>query len=291
MDIPRKQRVTMSDRIRSHRALAKTNHDAGARYQAFWMEQRLRRNTRVGWWDLCTPLPNTNARALVAAPFSHPTITSATDNVDLRQPEIYDAPMSKPCLPPVFPSGSLNLNPDGSTITYRKSHLRLNATNWEQADAEEMERLFTSGTLRPIMPDDIPEDEKPTYVNSVCSEKLKDNDKASEHHSASLILASIIQPRSALRASFSLAQPALRASFMFNNDMYIDRDLDSHHHSIRLGSCYSLARLDSTNVISLDPTRLLLFTRRDSDHAICSTQLHSAHGIRSSPLVSCYSLD
>jgi hypothetical protein len=68
---PEKQRVTMLDRIRILRALAKTNHDAGARYKAFWMGQRLRRNTRVGWWDLCTP--KTNARALVAAPFSRPS--------------------------------------------------------------------------------------------------------------------------------------------------------------------------------------------------------------------------
>jgi hypothetical protein len=55
---PEKQRVTMPDRIRSLRAPAKTNHDAGARYKAFWMGQRLRRNTRVGWWDLRTPTQN-----------------------------------------------------------------------------------------------------------------------------------------------------------------------------------------------------------------------------------------
>ncbi len=60
----------MPDGIRILRALAKTNHDAGARHKAFWMGQRLWRNTCVGWWDLCTPLPKTNARALVAAPLS-----------------------------------------------------------------------------------------------------------------------------------------------------------------------------------------------------------------------------
>jgi hypothetical protein len=148
----------MPDRIRSLRALAKTNHDVGARYKAFWMGHRLQRNTRVGWWYLCTPLPKTNARALVAASLSRPSNTPTNNNVDLRQPEIYDAPMPKPCLPPVFPSGPLNLNLDGSTIRCKKSHVGPNATNWEQADAEETERLFTSGTLRPIMPDDIPED-------------------------------------------------------------------------------------------------------------------------------------
>ncbi len=98
-----------------------------------------------------------------------------TNNAYISQPGIYDEPMPKPTLPPVFPSGPLNLNPDGSTITYKKSHVGPNATNWEKADAEEMERLFTSGTLRPIMPDDIPEGKKPTYVNSVCVEKTKDD--------------------------------------------------------------------------------------------------------------------
>jgi hypothetical protein len=165
----------MPDRIRSLRALAKTNHDAGGRYKAFWMGQRLRRNTRVGWWDFCTHIPKPKARALVATPISLPANTPATNNADLSQPGIYDEPMPKPTLPPVYPSGPLNLNPDGSTITYKKSHVGPNATNWEQADAEEMERLFTSGTLRPIMPDDIPEGKKPTYVNPVCVEKVKDD--------------------------------------------------------------------------------------------------------------------
>jgi hypothetical protein len=59
---PDKQRVTMPDRIRSLRALAKTDHDAGAQYKAFWMRQRLRRNTRMARWGLRTPLPKTNAR-------------------------------------------------------------------------------------------------------------------------------------------------------------------------------------------------------------------------------------
>jgi hypothetical protein len=165
----------MPDQKRNLRALAKTDYAVGARYKEYWMGQRLRWNTRVGWWDLCTPLSKTNARALVAAPLPHPLNTSTIGNVDLRQPEIYDEAMPKPCLPPVYPSGPLNLNPDGSTITYMKSHVGPNATNWEQADAEEMERLFTTGTLRPTMPDDIPEDKKATYVNPVCSEKLKDD--------------------------------------------------------------------------------------------------------------------
>jgi hypothetical protein len=38
-----------------------------------------------------------------------------------------------------------------------------------------MERLFKSGTLRPILLSDIPEGQRATYINPVCSEKTKDN--------------------------------------------------------------------------------------------------------------------
>jgi hypothetical protein len=63
---------------------------------------------------------------------------------------VYEKPMPKPDLPPVFLHRPLNLNEDGTSITYRKSHEGPNSTYWEQADAEEIERLFTSGTLRPL---------------------------------------------------------------------------------------------------------------------------------------------
>jgi hypothetical protein len=98
----------MLDRIQSLRALAKTSHDARARYKVLWMGQRLRRSTRVGWWDLCTPLHKTKARTLVATPISQPSNTPTTNNADLLQPGIYDEPTPKPSLPPVFPSGPLN---------------------------------------------------------------------------------------------------------------------------------------------------------------------------------------
>jgi hypothetical protein len=65
------------------------------------------------------------------------------------------------------------LNEDGSTITYTKSHNGPYAEYWQQADAEEIERLFTSGTLRPIYFEGIPSDKKATYVNPVCVEKLR----------------------------------------------------------------------------------------------------------------------
>jgi hypothetical protein len=89
---------------------------------------------------------------------------------------IFDLAMPKTEFPPIFPSGPLNLNSDGTPITYRKSHMGPHAAQWEQADAEEMERLFRSGTLRPIMFDAIPNGKQATYVNPICSEKLKDDD-------------------------------------------------------------------------------------------------------------------
>jgi hypothetical protein len=84
--------------------------------------------------------------------------------------------MPKSDLPPLRPTGPLNLNPDGTEINYRKSHNEPNARHWMQADAEEMERLFTSDTIRPIFFHDIPPDTVVTYVNPVCSEKLNDDE-------------------------------------------------------------------------------------------------------------------
>jgi hypothetical protein len=56
--------------------------------------------------------------------------------------------MPKIDLPTVFPTGPLNLNTDGSEITYKKSHTGPNATHWKNADAEEMERLFVVFSVR-----------------------------------------------------------------------------------------------------------------------------------------------
>jgi hypothetical protein len=95
---------------------------------------------------------------------------ATTDDAD-----IYQRSMPKPDLPDIFPNGPLNLNTDGTTITYKKSHQGPYAAQWAQADADEMERLFKSGTLRPIMYCNIPPDKEATYVNPVCSEKVKDD--------------------------------------------------------------------------------------------------------------------
>jgi hypothetical protein len=84
--------------------------------------------------------------------------------------------MPKSDLPALQATGPLNLNPDGSTINYRKSHTGPNAQHWTQADAEEMERLLTSGTILPMHFKDIPIDTVVTYVNPICSEKLNDDE-------------------------------------------------------------------------------------------------------------------
>ena len=55
-------------------------------------------------------------------------------------------------LPPVFPTGPLNLNMDGTEINYRKSHAGPNAEHWKQADGEEIERLLTTGTITVTLP-------------------------------------------------------------------------------------------------------------------------------------------
>jgi hypothetical protein len=114
---------------------------------------------RAGWWT------HYNPRA-------HPTIIGKSLTID---DAFYERSMPPSILPDIFPNGPLNLNDDGTTITHRKSHLGSNAAHWLQADSEEMERLFKSGTLRPILFQDIPAHKQATYINPVCSEKVKDN--------------------------------------------------------------------------------------------------------------------
>jgi hypothetical protein len=83
--------------------------------------------------------------------------------------------MLKKNLPPILPTGPLNLNTDGSEITYKKSHAGPNATYWKNADAEEMERLFVTGTIQPRFLGDIPANKVITYVNPICVEKTNDD--------------------------------------------------------------------------------------------------------------------
>jgi hypothetical protein len=83
--------------------------------------------------------------------------------------------LPKTPLEPVFPTGHLNLNPDGTTINYRKSHAGPHAAYWANADGEEIERLFVTGTIKPLRFRDIPRDKIITYVNPVCVEKTHDD--------------------------------------------------------------------------------------------------------------------
>ena len=128
-------------------------------YQKYRAQQRQRRNDRVGWSDLFQPEAPVHLQAMTTQ----------------KQDDLFTKDMPKPHIPPIYPTGPLNLNPDGTQISYRKSHQGPNALQWAQADAEEFERLFKSGTLRPILYQDIPADKDATYVNPVCSEKVKDD--------------------------------------------------------------------------------------------------------------------
>jgi hypothetical protein len=79
-------------------------------------------------------------------------------------------------LPPIFPHGPLNLNPDETAINYKKSHASPNEHHWIQVDAEEMARLFNTGTIRPLHYHyNITANRTVMYVNPICVEKLHDD--------------------------------------------------------------------------------------------------------------------
>jgi hypothetical protein len=146
-----KQRVSQPEvKIRRLLAMEQRSAEYQDTYKRLKNTIREKCNKRVGWSDL------------------HAMAT-------LNDMDIFSQSMPTTKLPDVYPQGPLNLNPDGTTITYKKSHQGPNAAQWAQADSDEMERLFKSGTLRPIMYNDIPQDKEATYVNPVCSEKLKDS--------------------------------------------------------------------------------------------------------------------
>jgi hypothetical protein len=99
-------------------------------FQRYRQHQRDKRNKRVGWWDLV----NLEVDGLQAMAVAH-------------NDAFFERSMPPSDLPPIYPEGPLNLNADGTPITYKKSHEGPYAKYWEQADAEEMERLFKSGTM------------------------------------------------------------------------------------------------------------------------------------------------
>ncbi len=108
-------------------------------------------------------------------PSSGGAFAAAPSTPNDETPQHLRLAMPKCNLLPVFPSGPLNLNPDGTEIKYRKSHAGPHAAYWDRADGEEIERLFTTGTIRPILFKDIPADRIVTYVNPICVEKKNDD--------------------------------------------------------------------------------------------------------------------
>ena len=95
--------------------------------------------------------------------------------IDSHDENWYLRPMPKSTLPPAFPIGPLNLNTDGTKINYKKSHTGPWNIHWDQADAEEIVRLLTSETSRPLHLFQIPTNKIVTYVNPVCVGKLNDD--------------------------------------------------------------------------------------------------------------------
>jgi hypothetical protein len=87
----------------------------------------------------------------------------------------YLRPMPKSTLPPVFRKEPLNLNADGTKINYKESHAGQRKIHWEQANAEEIVRLLTSSTIRPLHFREIPLHQVVTYVNPVCVTKPIDD--------------------------------------------------------------------------------------------------------------------
>ena len=119
-----------------------------------------------------TPYPTTTEKE------AHPP--NANENIDPARTSssddsIFDSALPPTDLLPQYPNGPLNLNADGSPINFKKTHEGPNVAHWIRADAEEFERLFRTGTMRPIQFNDIPPHSVITYVNPVMSEKLNDN--------------------------------------------------------------------------------------------------------------------
>ena len=138
----------------------------------FHSTQRTKRNIRIGWCDAAYNLFCDSSIQLSGLAAVQPQTVAPSNR---QQTNLYDRVMPTSVLPQVFPTRPLNLNEDGTTITYTKSHKGPNAAHWLQADSEEMARLFNSGTLRPILPAAIPSHKIATYVNPVCVEKSRDD--------------------------------------------------------------------------------------------------------------------
>ena len=74
---------------------------------------------------------------------------------------------------------ALNLNQDGTPLTYRTAKSGPNRDQWQTAEDTEVSRLIDSQTMFPRHPQDQPSDRRKdtTYYNPQTKEKLKDNEK------------------------------------------------------------------------------------------------------------------
>ena len=179
LEFPEKQRVSQPSITENRRKFVldqsvtfpttATPSSYGAMYNRYRVALKQQCNTRLGWSDIFKDMSPAEVQQLFAK------MDKKRRNLHcVSAHNVYSKAMPKPKSPPVYPDRPLNLNEDGTSINYSKSHTGPNAQHWIQADAEEMERLLTSGTLKPIMVSDIPPDKSATYVNPVCSEKLRD---------------------------------------------------------------------------------------------------------------------
>jgi hypothetical protein len=152
-----------------------TVDDESARFKT-WCEDSEQRLQRASRTSLSPPTSN-EGKDLPPTSSSIFTTTPAFDDIEPPPtlPHLLRAMSKDKLTPPVFPSGPLNLNPDGTDIDYKKSHAGPHATYWANADGEEIERLFTTGTIRPIVFQDIPTDRVVTYVYPVCVEKRNED--------------------------------------------------------------------------------------------------------------------
>jgi hypothetical protein len=191
-----KQRVSVPDTKRKRREFLWNSDPAfpttltpsaySTMYHRYKRDLKLQKDKRIGWSDVFDDLSPSEIQQLftkLVKKRPHGTDITSQHQIGSEHHKkrrtgfvstIFDAAMPKPQLPPVYPNRPLNLNEDGTIISYKKSHTGPYAQHWLQADAEEMERLFVSGTLRPIRLSDIPPGKTATYVNPVCSEKLRD---------------------------------------------------------------------------------------------------------------------
>ncbi len=148
----------------------------------FRQQQRERRNKRVGRWELANPnwsAEHDKYEAAVAA-LGTPSIddlrpliqfdsrsgspmtqfdarsafmefpsskTSESVAHTISNADIFTQPMPKPQLPAVFPNGPLNLNADGTTISYRKSHMGPN-DNAQEFDGGTFAQICTEKSIQ-----------------------------------------------------------------------------------------------------------------------------------------------